>query len=313
MRENERDLEQALEEHMRRIFNAATEQERKKAERELAEHIARPRLTDDIDQLARDFEIRLKRACAFPPDTPAEYKEAFAPFLERVATIPPPDKQKVIGWDLWTQHMVHFSFQYGVEPLCAQLGLKVFGLVSPPPEAFTAITDDRDDIERARKRREIVERVEMDAVRCVQLALESFVEALRGRLGFVLDQTLNEVALTAIDELEPTLVSVNKDSVRRLRALVLDEWQKVEKVRLGVPLPGAPTFSTKEEFEALIDEAQARLKPLKMDRNKTAVVQYINANYLTVRCGSVYQLNRLLKKFGLAAKFSKDQTEQNSK
>lgn len=301
-RDDERDLERALEEHRRRIFNAPTEQERKKAERELAEHIARPGLTDDIDQLARDFEIRLKRALAFPPGTPAEYKEAFAPFLERVAAIPPYDKWEVVGWDLWTQHMVHFFFQYGAEPLFASLVLKVFGLLSPPPEVFEASTADDDDIERARKRREIAERIETDAVRVVQRAIDNFVDALRGRLGSALDQTLDEIAIKAIDELEAGLISVNKERVRELRELILSEWQKVEKVRIGVRM-GSPTFDTKEAVEALIDEAQASLKPSKLDWNKTTVVAYINANYPSVRCGSVKQLNRLLRKFGLEHKF----------
>jgi len=87
-REDEQDLERALEEHRRRIFEAPTEKERKKAERELAEHAARPKQTDDIGKIAREFEIRLKRLVSFPPDAPPEYKEAFAPFLKRVLEIP---------------------------------------------------------------------------------------------------------------------------------------------------------------------------------------------------------------------------------
>jgi hypothetical protein len=314
MGDDERDLERALEEHARRIFNAPTEQERKKAERELAEHIARPKLTDDLDQLAREFEIRLKRAATLLPDTPAEYRVAFAPFLDRMATIPPHDKWTVEPWDLWTQHMVKFSFAYGVEPLCAMLGLKVFGLINPSPEIFEELTSDPDEIERARKTREFVERVEADVVSCVQLAFKYFLEALRGRLGAVLDQTLHEIAIRAISEIEQELNNPGEKNTPRLRKFVLNEWARVEKVRLGMPTPGAPTFGTKEEVEALIDEAQEKLKPLKMDQNKNAVRQYINANYPAVRCSSGQQLNRLLKKFGLEWKFQKiEQIEQNSK
>lgn len=307
MKRDERDLERALEEHGRRIFDAPTDAERKRAERELAEHIARPKQTDDLDKIAREFEIRLKRAFAFPPDTPAEYTEAFTPFIERMATIPPPDKQEIIGWDLWTQHMVLFSFQYGIEPLCAQMGLKVFDLLSPPPAVFAAATDDLDDIERARKRREFVERVEADVVKVVRRALDLFVEALRGRLGSVLDETLSEIALRAIDELAPELNNVGEKDATNLRRLVFKEWEKVEKVRLGTPPPGAPTFNTKQEVEALIDEAQARLQPAGMDQIKTTVLQYINKHYPAVRCSSIKQLNRLLKKFDLEHKFEGDE------
>jgi hypothetical protein len=312
-RDDEGDLERALEEHARRIFDAPTEQERKKAEKELAEHIARPKQTDDIEKIARDFVIRLKRAASLPPGATPEQREAFAPFLERVAAIPPYDEWHVEGFDLWTQHMVRFSFDYGFEPLAALLGLKVLTLIIPAPKIFAAATDDPDDIEGARKRREVVEFVQADVIRVVGKAIEYFPAALSGRLGTVLDETLHEITLKAIDELEPELNTIDKEDVRRARRLVLDEWTKIEKVRLETPPPGAPTFNTKEEFEALIDEAQASLKPSKIDQNKTAVLAYINANYPAIRCGSVYQLNRLLKRYGLEGKFSKDQTEQNSK
>jgi hypothetical protein len=256
--DDERDLERTLEEHRRRIFEAPTDAERKKAERELAEHVARPKQTDDLDKIAREFEIRLKRAASLPPGATPEQREAFAPFLERVATIPPHDQQEVIGWDLWTQHMVHFFFQYGVEPLCAQLGLKVFGLLSPPPEVFVAATADADDIERARKRRAFVEFVEADVIQVVGKAIEYFPEALSGRLGSVLDETLHEIALRAIDELAQELNTVGKEDVRRARALVLDQWTKIEKVRLGTPAHGgnrskADLSQLKKHFDAHIE------------------------------------------------------------
>src|SRR5262249_23565227 len=154
--------------------------------------------TDDLEKIARDFEIRLKRAASLPPGATQEYREAFAPFLERVATIPPHDKWEVPAWDLWTQHMVRFSFAYGVEPLCALLGLKVVGLRSPTPDIFEEVTFDLDDAERARKTRELVERVTTDVVKVVQVAIGHFLDALCGRLGSVLDETLNEVAVRAI-------------------------------------------------------------------------------------------------------------------
>jgi hypothetical protein len=231
--DDERDLERALEEHARRIFNAKTEQERKKAEKELAEHVARPKQTDDLDKIAREFVIRLKRSASLPPGATPEQEEAFAPFLESVAAIPPHDKWHVEGFDLWTQHMVNFYFQYGAEPLCALLGLKALTLINPAPEIFTAATDAPDDIERARKTRLFVEYVTEDVVRIVQKALEYFLEALSGRLGSVLDETLHEIALRAINELEPELNTVGKEDVRRARGLVLDQWAKIEKVRLG--------------------------------------------------------------------------------
>jgi hypothetical protein len=311
MQDDERDLEQALEEHRRRIFEAPTEAERKKAERELAEHIARPGLTDDIDQLARAFQIRLKRGVAFPPGTPAEYKAAFAPLLERVAAIPHYDKWEVPAWDLWTQHMVKFSFAYGIEPLIAQLTLKAFAHIAPSPEVFAAATDDADDIERARKTREFVEVIEAAVNEIAQRAIGHFLDALRGRLGSVLDQTLNEIIIKAIDELEAELNNTGEKQATRLRKVAFDEWAKVEKVRLGTPGQGAPAL-TKEVFEALIDEAQARLRPMNMDQTKTAVVAYINNNYSAVRCGGVKQLNRMLKKFGLDHKFPVENRGQNS-
>ncbi|MGH9937153.1 MAG: hypothetical protein ACREAM_12950, partial [Blastocatellia bacterium] len=208
--EDERDFERRLEEHGRKIFEASTEQERKRAERVLHEHMARPGLTDNIEELARTFEIRLKRSFSFPPDTPAEYKEALAPLLERMVAIPPFDRWTAPAWDLVTQHMVQISFAYGVEPLLALLNLKVFELIVPPPEIFEELTADSDDIERARKTRQFVECVEIDVVRCVRLASESFVDALRGRLGTVMDQTLSEIAVTAITELESELNTVGE-------------------------------------------------------------------------------------------------------
>src|SRR5262245_61479910 len=302
---DERDLERAAKEHWLRMTNAKTEQERRKAERELAEHIARPGLTDSIEELARTFEIRLKGSATLPPGTPAEYRGGFAPLLERMATIPPSDKWQVEPWELVTQHMVKFHFAYGIEPLIAQLTLKVFGEIAPSPKVFAAATADSDDIERARKTREFVEGVGEVIDEIAGRAIVHFVEALRGRLGFVLDQTLSEITVRAIDELEAELNSEGEKHAARLRKFVLDEWTKVEKVRLGTPSAGAPSL-TKEAFEALIDEGQAKLKPLKMDQNKTAVVAYINDNYPAVRCGSVYQLNRILKKHGLEGKFQRE-------
>jgi hypothetical protein len=310
-KDDERDLARILEEHARRLFNAPNEQERKKAEREIAEHIARPELTDDINQLAREFEIRLKRAATLPPDTPAEYREAFTPLLERVAAIPPLDRWETPVWDLSTQHMVRFFFAYDVEPLCALLGLKAFGLIEPSHEYFKAATADPDDIERARKTREFVEHVETDVVKIAQRAFGHFIEALRGRLGSVLDETLYEIAVRAISELEAELNTTGEKHVVRVREHVLKERTKVEKVRLGTPGVG-PRALTKEVFEAMIDQAQAALRPHKMDQTKNSVLTYINNNYPAVRCGSVYHLNRLLKKFGLEGKFRPEQTEQNS-
>ncbi|MGH9938166.1 MAG: hypothetical protein ACREAM_18120, partial [Blastocatellia bacterium] len=64
-----------------------------------------------------------------------------------------------------------------------------------------------------------------------------------------------------------------------------------------------PTL-TKEECEALIDEAREKLKPVELDQRKNAVVEYISAHHPAVRCSSVKQLNRLLEKFGLESKFN---------
>jgi uncharacterized protein YjbJ (UPF0337 family) len=229
---DERDLERALEEHARRIFEAKTDQERKRAERELAEHVARPELTDDIKQLAREFEIRLKRAASTWPGATPEYKEAFAPFLERVAAIPPLDKWNVPAWDLWTQHMVKFSFAYGIEPLLALLALKAFGLIAPSNEYFEAVTAGADDIERARKTQMFVEAVEADVTRIAGAAIGRFLMALRGRLGAVLDDTLSEITVGAMDELKGKLKTVGekhasqaRDHITQVRDHILKEWR----------------------------------------------------------------------------------------
>lgn len=310
--DDEQDLERALEEHARRIFNASNEQERKKAERELTEHIARPGLTDNLEELVRDFEIRLKRSATVRPNMPAEYREAFEPFLKRVAAIPPFEKWEVPAWDLWTQHMVKFSFAYGADPLFALLGLKAFALIAPSAEYFEAVTAAPDDIERARKMRAFVEAVEADVFRIVEVAAGRFVEALRGRLGVVLDETLGEIAVWALNELGAELKTTGEKHVAQVRDHILKEYTKVEKVRLGTPAPGAPTL-TKEVFEAIIDKAQADLKPHKMDQTKSAVVTYIKNNYPAVRCSDRKQLNRMLEKYGLEHKFTEEAGGQNSK
>lgn len=93
------------------------------------------------------------------------------------------------------------------------------------------------------------------------------------------------------------LAAQAREYVTQVRDHILKERERVERVRLGTPTPGAPAL-TKEVFEALLDEAQAELKPLNMDQTKTAVLAYINNNYPSIRCGSVKQLNRLLQKFG---------------
>jgi hypothetical protein len=259
---NERDLERSYEEHASRvfngIFNSPNEQERKKAERELAEDIARPGLTDNLAELARGFEIRLKRSATLPPGVTAEYREAFEPFLQRVAAIPPFDKWEVLTWDLWTQHMVQFFFAYGVEPLRALLCLKAFALIAPSDEYFEAVTGDPYDIERARRTREFVEKVESDFNKIVDKATGRFVEALRGRLGDVVDATVKEIVVSAINELEEELSTTGENHVARLRNDILKQWTKVEKVRIGTAAHGGNRSNTdlsrlKEHFDAQID------------------------------------------------------------
>jgi hypothetical protein len=120
---DERDLGRLLDEFTRRHFQAETDVERKRVERELDEHIARPELivapelTSIVETLAREFEIRLKRASSPPPDLTPEYREAFGPFFGRMGNVPPTDQWEWRAFDLWTHYMVRFCFFYGAEPL----------------------------------------------------------------------------------------------------------------------------------------------------------------------------------------------------
>lgn len=208
---DERDLGQLLAEFSRRQPQAKTDVERKRLEKELDEHIARPELitgpdmTSTVETLAREFEIRLKRASSPPPDLTPEYREAFGPFFERMGTVPPPDQWKWFPFDLWTPHMVRFCFVYGVEPLRALLARKAFWMIAPSIEYFEAARADDDDIERARKTRAFVDAVVMDIDAITDVAIGRFAEALSCRLSTVLDDALSEIALRAMDELKGSL------------------------------------------------------------------------------------------------------------
>ncbi|MCI0389110.1 MAG: hypothetical protein MOB07_10160 [Acidobacteria bacterium] len=264
---NDRDLERVLEAFANRIFNASTKRERKKAEKELRNQIARPALTTDVEQMERELRIRLNERAALPPSTPEEYKKAFAPFLELLLEIPPPEQQNIGEITLTTQHMVRFRIEYGVEPLLAQIALKAFSMLCPAPGIFEKVVADPNKSEHARKTKEFIERLETDVLRCVTRATEEFVESLRGRLGSALDQTLNEIVIRAIKELEPTLNNVGNRAVKTLRKAVLGEWGDVEKVRLDTPAPGRPKGTTYEklekERETFIQDVNAAIARLK--------------------------------------------------
>lgn len=309
--DEERDLNELLAEFTRRRFEAKTDVERKRWEKELDEHIARPELelNGNVEEFARELEIRLRRASSPPMDMPPEWREAFGSFFERMGNVPPPDQWSWFAFDLWTHYVVRFFFVYGAEPLRELLAREAFWLIAPSVEYFEAARAASDDIERARKTRAFVEAVEGDVDEIVDLAIGRFAEALSYRLGAMLNDTLSEIALWALDNIKGELKTMGKerapqarDRVAEMRDHFLKRRMSVEKVRLGTPPPGAPTL-TKEEFEALIDEAQAALKPAKIGQNKTAVVACVNANYPAVKCSSVKQLNRLLKKFELEHKF----------
>jgi hypothetical protein len=324
-RENDqRDLGQLLADYTRRHFQAKTDVERKRLQRELDRHIARPELivkqelTRDVEILAREFEIRLKKASSPPPNLIPAYREAFRPFFERMGALPPPGQWEWFAFDLWTHYMTRFYFVYGAEPLRELLAREAFRLIAPSIEYFEKATAAADDVERARRTRAFVEAVEADVDLIVEEALRRFAVALGYRLGAVLNETLDEVALAALDEMKGQLRTIgerlaaeSRDRVAEIRDHILKERMRVEKVRLGTPAPGAPTL-TKEEFEALIDEAQAALRPLNMSTTRTAVVAYLNNNYPAVRCGGVKQLKRLLDKFGLEHKFPVENRGQNS-
>jgi hypothetical protein len=307
---DDRDLEQALEDYIQRIFNPRTERVRKKAEKALAEHTARPGLTDDIEKLVRDFEVRLKGLASLPPGTPPEYREAFSSFLEQVISIPSLEQHEVLDIKLMTQHLVYFQFIYGIEPLCALLGLKAFNSLSPSPSIFNQKTLDTDEAEQARKTQELVELVARDVNACVSHACELFEDALRGRLASVIVEVTNEVITRSINDLLPKLNNVGEKDIADLRKNTLKLWTGVEKARLDTPSQGPRTFRHREELEALIDEAQERLKSAGVDQNKTSFVGYINTHHPQVRCGSVKQLNRLLKNFGLEHKFPKEKEKR---
>ncbi len=300
--DEKRDLEQAIEGFQQREFNAQTKQEKNKVRRELASHIARPELTDNLEDLVRNLEVRLKSAAAsLLEGAPPAYREAFLPLLEKLVSISSPDQQEKVSYHLWTQHLVYFRFVYGMEPLRAILGLKAFGALRLPPEAFEAATFDSDEAERARKTQEITTTFEGVVDGCVSHASDLFVDALRGRLGSVIEETANEVMIRAISAELPD-DDVEK-RVAKLRSHAFDLWQDVEKMRLGIRPQGPYTFQHREELEVLIDQAQEKLKPAGLDHVKKTVVAFINEHYPQVRCGSVKQLNRLLDKFDLHHKF----------
>jgi len=307
----ERDLNELIAEFTRRRFEAKTDAEREQWEKELDEHIARPKLeiNGNVEEFAQELEIRLKRASSPPMDMPPEWKEAFGPFFERMGNVPPPDQWQWFSFELWTHYVIRFYFVYGAEPLRALLEREAFWLIAPSVEYFEAARAASDDIERARKTPAFVEAVEGDVDAIVDLAIGRFAKALSYRLGAILNDTLSEITLWALDNIKGELKTMGKERIAQARDRVTemrDHFLKrrisVEKVRLGTPPPGAPTL-TKEEFEALIDEAQAALKPADMDQTKTVVLAYINKHYPAVKCGSVKQLNRLLKKHGLEHKF----------
>lgn len=313
-------LGQAAERLMARWLDWNT---KKQAEREISQHAARPGLTELPSELdstfwskwedhVSDFWERWELLKQLPPGTPQEYQDAFNPIIEKNVSIPPPEQQNVIEFTLWTQHLVHFGFAYGEECIDALLWKSVHSRLSISPEQFNRKTSDSDDIERARKVRELVERHEADVTLCVSRAKEMFLDALRGRLGSVVIEACNECAIRAIDELLPKLHNDCEVSPSTLRESELKWWAGVEKARFDTRL-GPRTFKSAEDVEALIDEACEKLKPAGLENNKTAVLQYINRHYPTIRCSSVKQLNRLLKKFGLTGKFPPDEGETRRK
>lgn len=195
--------------------------------------------------------------------------------------------------------MVQFHFTYGIETLTALLGLGAFARLSPSPNQFQRIVSDPDSNEQAMKTNQLVGAVVSDVTKCVDGACKMFEEALRGRLGTVVNQTIDEIIVRSIEGQLLRLTNVRDIRPADLRNSVLETWQGVEKVRIGTPAQGAPTFKSAEEVEALILEAKENLAPSGLENNKTAIVEYIKHHYPSIRCGSVKQLNRLIEKFEL--------------
>jgi hypothetical protein len=309
MEKDQSDFERELEEGRQRLFNPKTYSKQRKT---IAHHAARPGLTDSLEEIYKHFLFRLTHMQKMPPDTPKEYCETFEPMVRRNTQVPLRHKLGKMNYDLWTQHFVHFNFSYSPEFLRAILWHTLFLRIAPDPEVFfAALQEGFKEMARNDIKQQIADGVESDVSKCVELAFQSFVEALRGRLGTIVTDTCDELAITVIEKLSAQLLLGPGMDIAKMREMRLREVEEVEKARLNTPSPGAPTFQSKEEVEALIDEAKEKLKPARLENNKTVIVKYINEHYPSVRCSSTKQLNRLLDKFKLHHKFKHSQAEED--
>lgn len=307
-------FEKRIEEKWKSLGNPKT---RAKANQEINRHAAHPGLVEIPAEIAQQFQERIQfmRKHPFPPDTPQEYVDSFLPLVEHYFSIPPIEDQHVISFDLWTQHLVLFTFAYGEECINSFLWKQVFTLLSLPPDFFLECVngDLPDGTDKAEAIRAIVKIIDKDVLICYERALEMFVEVLRSRLGTIVVDTYQECAIRAINELRAELTFGDSLNLPKLRQTLLKGWTGIQKVRLETPPPGAPTFKTAQEFEILLDEAQEKLATLGLEYSKTAVVEYINRHHPNVRCSGTRHFNRLIDKFGMAHKFPPDRGETRHK
>lgn len=266
-------LQQAIEDFARRLLSAKSEREKKRVKKELDEQIARPILIDDFEKAIREFETRLKGLSAFPPGFPSEYQMAFSPLVERLAEVPPHEMEHIEEWDLWTTHMARFQIQCGAESLSALLQLKAFELRRPSQKEFEDETFDSDDIERARKTRECVDRVEREVIGLCIRASRGFIDALRGRLNTLVEATMDEALINAINEGIPNEDKESKQKLAGVRDLKIAQANSVEKVRLGTRSQSRPRETDAATIKKKILDAMTKIDKVEK-RTKGRVAAY---------------------------------------
>lgn len=231
---------------MEKTKKQKAQDELRRIRREAAKHVVKPNLTITesggglTQEMVDNFRQRIEWMRLLPPGAPEEFRQAFEQLKREKLAFSDPDKCTPEHYGLWTQHLFYFDFVYFQEWLDSFLWSSIHSRLLPSPETFKNNTQDSDLIETARKVREFVERHADDVDKCVVRARGKFLQVLSSKLGSLVLEVCDEIAVTTVNELLNELHNDSEVVPSELRSLEIKHWEEVMKERLQSPTQGRP-------------------------------------------------------------------------
>lgn len=262
--------------------------------------IVAPEVINTLQQTLDDLKRRIRVMQKLPPGTPDEVRQIYEPYLQEKLVMP--DSVALPeGWNLWTQDGTFFHILYFQEWIELMLRkASIVRLIQGHPSLPDFLSELPPNVSDLFKR-QLPVRLDEDVEKCVAWALPRFIHSLRGRLGTIIYETVQELVTNAINELLPTLNNDAQITPSELRARQIDHWIDVEKARIGTPNPGRQLdsgfYRSKEHFIEDLKEARRRLEPQGLHTNQRAVAEEMGIADKT--------LSRYLERFELKDVFPK--------